>query len=50
MSEVIEHQPVAEAGHTPSALIQVIERAARDPSVDMDKLERLLQMQERIMA
>lgn len=31
-----------------TALIQVIERAARDPSVDMDKMERLLSMKERM--
>lgn len=34
----------------PDAIISVIERAARDPSVDMDKMERLLQMQERVLA
>ena len=32
-----------------TAIIQVIERAARNPNVDIDKMERLLQMQERIM-
>jgi len=32
-----------------SAIIQVIERAAMNPDVDIDKMERLLQMQERIM-
>lgn len=32
------------------ALIAVIARAASDPSVDIDKMERLLQMQERIVA
>jgi hypothetical protein len=30
--------------------IQMIERAARDPSVDIDKLERLMQMHERMVA
>lgn len=30
-----------------SAIIAMIERAARDPAVDIDKLERLVQMQER---
>lgn len=30
-----------------SAFVSMIERAARDPSVDMDKLERLLAMKER---
>lgn len=32
-----------------AAIIQVIERAAMNPNVDIDKMERLLQMQERIM-
>lgn len=32
-----------------AAIIQVIERAAMNPDVDIDKMERLLQMQERIM-
>ena len=33
-----------------TAIIQVIERAAMNPNVDIDKMERLLEMQERIMA
>ena len=33
-----------------TSIIAVIERAALDPNVDIDKMERLLQMQERIMA
>lgn len=33
-----------------SALISMIERAARDPSVDLDKMERLLAMKERASA
>jgi hypothetical protein len=33
-----------------TAIISMIERAARDPSVDIDKMERLLQMQERVLA
>ncbi len=32
------------------ALVSMIERAARDPNVDIDKMERLLQMQERVLA
>lgn len=32
-----------------AAFVSMIERAARDPSVDMDKLERLLSMQERVI-
>lgn len=31
-----------------AAIMQVIERAAANPDVDMDKMERLLQMQERV--
>ena len=41
--------PVAVQPET-SALISMIERAARDPSVDIDKMERLLQMHERVEA
>lgn len=37
--------PASEA----TAIIQMIERAATNPAVDIDKLERLLQMQERIV-
>ena len=33
-----------------TTIIAVIERAALDPNVDIDKMERLLQMQERILA
>lgn len=33
-----------------TALVAVIERAARDPDIDIDKMERLLVMQERIFA
>lgn len=32
-----------------SAIVSMIERAAMNPAVDIDKMERLLQMQERIM-
>lgn len=41
-----ELAPVSEA----SSLIAAIERAARDPSVDLDKFERLMAMSERINA
>lgn len=52
MNEVIVNQqnnalPVVQ--DQASAVLAVISRAASDPSVDMDKLERLLDMQERIM-
>jgi hypothetical protein len=54
MNAVIEHD-VMNVGAEPArnesaAIIQVIERAAMNPNVDIDKMERLLQMQERIMA
>lgn len=38
-------EPVSES----AAIIQVIERAAANPNVDIDKMERLLQMHERIV-
>lgn len=46
MNAVVQrNEPTTEA----TALIQVIERAATNPNVDIDKMERLLQMQERIL-
>ena len=33
-----------------AGLLEVIARAARDPSVDIDKMERLIAMQERVQA
>lgn len=33
-----------------SSLVHIIERASRDPSVDLDKLERLIALQERAIA
>lgn len=33
-----------------SSLLEVIAKAARDPNVDIDKMERLLQMQERVQS
>jgi hypothetical protein len=45
---------VAAAGqrgqHGDSAILSIIERAARDPNVDIDKMERLMAMQERAIA
>ena len=51
MGAVIESRPtevvpVSEA----TTILQVIERAAQNPAVDIDKMERLLQMHERIVA
>lgn len=44
-----EAPPVAETPNT-DPLISMIERAARDPQVDIDKMERLVAMQERAHA
>ena len=44
-----EAQPPAVADYSAS-LLEVISKAARDPNVDIDKMERLLQMQERVSA
>lgn len=47
--EKVSQQPAtAEASET-SALISMIERAAKDPSVDIEKMERLFQMHERVL-
>lgn len=40
----------AEVANFGASLLEVISKAARDPSVDIDKMERLLQMQERVQA
>lgn len=47
--EVQHSQPVQPVSES-TAIIQMIERAALNPNVDIDKMERLLEMQERIMA
>ena len=41
--------PVTQSLQESTAIIQVIERAALNPEVDIDKMERLLQMQERVL-
>lgn len=46
MSAVIQKQP--EPIDQATALIQVIERVALDPNIDVDKMQKLLDMQERI--
>lgn len=48
MGEIAKREP--DAVSETNAIIQVIERAASNPSVDIDKMERLLQMQERILS
>lgn len=40
-NEIVEHKE-------PETLLAIIARAASDPSVDIDKMDRLLQMQERL--
>lgn len=49
MSQISDRREVALANDS-TALIAVIERAARDPNIDIDKMERLLAMQERVFA
>ena len=44
-----EEQPPAPVSES-SAIISMIERAARDPAVDIDKMERLIALQERAIA
>jgi hypothetical protein len=48
-TEVMTQNEAPPVESTATALISVIERAARDPNVNIDKMERLLQMQERIL-
>jgi len=43
-------QPPAIVAEYSAGLMDVIARAARDPSVDIDKMERLIAMQERVQA
>lgn len=47
IEQTTELQPVQQS--EVAAIIQVIERAAMNPNVDIDKMERLLQMQERVI-
>lgn len=47
MSAVIEHPDTVVPSS--AAIIQVIERAALNPDIDVEKMERLLAMQERIL-
>src|SRR5690606_22703208 len=51
MNAVIEHKKdQLPAQQEPANLLQIIERASKDPTVDMDKLERLMAMHERMVA
>lgn len=47
LAERVETVPTAPANET-TALISMIERAARDPAVDIEKFERLMAMKERV--
>ena len=49
MNAVVSHQPEDPASG-PTALIQAIERAAVNPAVDVDKMERLFALQERMLS
>lgn len=49
LSKVSDRKDVTPVSDS-TALVAVIERAARDPNIDIDKMERLLAMQERIFA
>lgn len=49
LSKVSDRREIALASDS-TALISVIERAARDPNIDIDKMERLLAMQMQIFA
>jgi hypothetical protein len=49
MSKANDRKEVATVSDA-GTLMQVIERAARDPSVDIERMERLLQMHERLVA
>lgn len=48
--ELIKQETAVQETEAPANLLDVIARAAADPRVDMDKMERLLAMQERVMA
>lgn len=54
----VAHVPVLQSAEAPppatmpeaASILNIIDRASRDPSVDVDKLDRLLQMHERVQA
>jgi hypothetical protein len=49
VSAIVESQPDSQPQTEATAMIRVIERAAANPDIDVEKMERLLAMQERIM-
>lgn len=50
MNAVTKTQPAGEVADYGACLMDVIARAASDPNVDIDKMERLIAMQERVEA
>lgn len=48
MTQLAKVEKTGEVVSVESSLLEVIAKAARDPAVDMDKMERLLAMQERV--
>lgn len=48
--QVHDERPAQLSAPASSDMLEIIQRAARDPSVDMDKMERLLAMAERLQA
>lgn len=50
MNPVVRKEDAAVAVSETTAIVSMIERAARDPNVDIDKMERLLAMQERVLS
>jgi hypothetical protein len=50
MNMVRKESPLPEPRDESAAVLSMIARAASDPSIDIDKMERLMQMQERSIA
>jgi len=50
MSNIVTQDQQLPVAQEPVSLLHVIERASRDPNVDIDKMERLMAMHERMMA
>ena len=50
VATVRQPQAPAMTAPEPTTILNIIERASRDPAVDIDKLDRLLAMQERVQA
>jgi hypothetical protein len=50
VGEVLDQMPVPAVQDFSGGILNVIARASVDPNVDIDKMERLLEMQERVLA